>query len=102
MKHIGMIGMIVVVLTAVFLTGSLALADDDVLPRSLVSSGGSVVSESGFTLHSAVGQPAAGAVANGPVLCSGYLCAAGVSPGDDGGNGDDGDGRSLYLPSIAR
>jgi hypothetical protein len=96
MKHTRMMWMIVVGLTAVFLTASLALADGDVLPRSLVSSGGSVVSESGFTLHSAIGQPAAGAVANGPLLCSGYLCGTGVLP--DGGD----DGHSLYLPSVVR
>ena len=96
MKHTRMIWMIVVGLTAVFLTASLALADGDVLSRSLVSSGGSIVSESGFTLQSAIGQPAAGAVANGPVLCSGYLCGPGV-PSDIGG-----DGHSLYLPSVVR
>jgi hypothetical protein len=53
------------------------MADGTALSRSLVSGGG-IVSQSGVTLRSATGQPAAGAVENDLTLCSGYWCNSGA------------------------
>ena len=77
------------------LSVGLVAAGGDMLPRSLVSSGGGIVSQSGTTLQSAIGQPAVGAVENGNVLCSGYLCGAEAPPVSGGSN-------SVYLPVIIR
>jgi len=87
--------LMVVLLTAVLLTVGLAAAGGDMLPRSLVSSGGGLVSQDGYTLHSAIGQPVVGAVENGVTLCSGYLCGPGA-PAVTGGN------FSIYLPAVIR
>jgi len=84
-----------VVITAVFLTFSLAMAGSDVLPRSLVSSGGGTVSEGGLALHSAIGQPVVGAVQNGLALCSGFLCGSGAPPVG-------GSEFASYLPLVLR
>ena len=54
------------------------MADGTALSRSLVSGGGGIVSQSGVTLRSATGQPAAGAVENDLTLCSGYWCSGGA------------------------
>ena len=86
---------IMVVATAVFLTVGLVLAGGDMLPRSLVSSGGSLVSQNSLTLHSAIGQPAIGTVTNGTILCSGYLCDADAPPVSGGG-------QNIFLPYINR
>ena len=95
MKLTRMKWMMVVVLTAVFLTVGLVLAGGDMMPRSLVSSGGGIVNQNGVTLHSAVGQPAVGAVANGDVLCAGYLCGADAPPVTVGS-------QAIYLPFVMR
>jgi hypothetical protein len=87
--------LVLVLLTAVLLTVGLVFAGGDMLPRSLVSSGGGVVSQNGYTLHSAIGQPAVGAVQNGLTLCSGYLCGADAPPVTGGG-------FSIYLPIVIR
>lgn len=84
-----------VAVTAVLLTVSLAAASGELLPRSLISSGGGSVSQNQMVLHSAIGQPAVGAVQNDLTLCSGFLCAAGAPPlsGAD---------TRIYLPLIVR
>jgi hypothetical protein len=95
MKLTRMKWMIVLMVTAVFLTVGLVLAGGDMMPRSLVSSGGGLVSQNSITLHSAIGQPAIGTVANGTILCSGYLCDAAAPPVSGGSQG-------LFLPYINR
>jgi hypothetical protein len=83
-----------VVITAVLLTFSLAAASGELLPRSLISGGGGMVSEGGLALRSAIGQPVVGAVENGAALCSGFLCG----PGAPVGGGD----FYVYLPLVIR
>ena len=85
----------IVLVTAVLLTVGLVAAGGEMLPRSLVSSGGGLVSQNGYTLHSAVGQPVVGAVENGVTLCSGFLCGPGAPP-VTGGN------YHIYLPVVIR
>ncbi|MCL4264513.1 MAG: hypothetical protein KJ069_14915 [Anaerolineae bacterium] len=87
--------LLLVVLTAVLLTVGLVFAGGDMLPRSLVSSGGGLVSQSGYTLHSAIGQPVVGAVQNEDTLCSGYLCGADAPPVTGGS-------YYIYLPVVIR
>jgi hypothetical protein len=95
MKLTRMKWMIVVMMMTACLTVGLVLAGGDMLPRSLVSSGGSIVNQGSVSLHSAIGQPAIGTVANGTILCSGYLCDADAPPVSGGGH-------SLFLPFIKR
>ena len=95
MKLTRMKWIIIVGVTAVFLTVGLVLAGGNMLPRSLISSGGSIVNQGSTTLHSAIGQPAIGTVANGTILCSGYLCDAAAPPISSGSQG-------LFLPYINR
>jgi hypothetical protein len=83
------------VVTAVLLTAGLAWAGGSMITRSLISSGGGQVSQSSFTLHSAVGQPAIGTVANSAILCSGYLCDAAAPPITIGN-------QNIYLPYLKR
>ncbi len=73
----------------------LVLAGGTITSRDLVSGGGGQVSQSGLTLHTAVGQPAVGSVQNSETLCSGFLCDA-SAPSLSGGE------HSLYLPFIIR
>jgi hypothetical protein len=73
------------------------LAEGEMLNRSLVSGGGGIVSQSGLTLHSATGQPVAGAVANDLLLCSGYWCGGGAPVTEPPIIGDD---FALFLPLI--
>lgn len=68
-------------------------ADGEMLPRSLVSSGGGMVSSGGMALETAVGQPVAGAVGNGLTLCSGFYCGGGVEAGGS---------EMVYLPMVVR
>ncbi len=91
MKRIG----ITVVLMVLLLGVGLAAAGGDMLPRSLLSSGGGLVSQSDLALHSAIGQPAVGAVQNGSTLCSGYLCGASAPPVSGGT-------FHIYLPTVVR
>lgn len=84
---------LVTVLVVLLLSLGLVLAAGEMLPRSLVSAGGGLVAQSGLNLHSAIGQPAVGAVQNGPTLCSGFLCGPGAPSVNDGGH-------SLYLPLL--
>ena len=87
----------VMVVTAVFLTFSLALASGELLPRSAVSGGGGAVNSGGLVLHTAVGQPAAGAVAMaGESLCSGFWCGLGAPGGPLEGE------MKVYLPVVIR
>jgi hypothetical protein len=77
----------------------IALADGELLGRNLVSSGGSITSQSGLILHSATGQTVAGAVENELLLCSGYWCGSGApltEPPILDGEFD------LFLPMIIR
>ena len=73
---------IVLALLALALFVSLLLAAvDPSLPRSLVSSGGGIISGSGLELNSAIGQPVTGIESGGPgevTLCSGFLCPEAV------------------------
>jgi len=75
----------------------IVLADGTTLSRSLVSGGGGIVSQSGLTLHSATGQPVAGAVVNDLLLCSGYWCGSGAPVTEPPIIGEDFD---LFLPLI--
>lgn len=86
--------LVVVLITAVLLSVGLAAAVGELLPRSLVSSGGGVVNQSGAGLHSAIGQPVVGAVQNGLTLCSGFLCGAGAPPVTEAD-------FFVYLPLVA-
>lgn len=95
MKHIPKKWLLLVLLTAVLLTVGLVFAEGELLPRSLVSGGGGLVSQSSYHLHNAIGQPVVGAVQNGATLCSGFLCDANA-PLINGGNFDS------YLPMIIR
>lgn len=82
-------------LVLLLLLVGLALAGGQGMPRSLVSSGGGAVAQSGLTLHSAIGQPVVGAVENGPTLCSGFLCGAEAPPVS-------GTDFHTYLPVVVR
>lgn len=73
---------LIVLITVFLLSLGMALAVGEQLPRSLISSGGGIVSQEGMNLHSATGQPAAGTVQNELLLCSGYWCNRGVSATD--------------------
>jgi hypothetical protein len=84
-----------VVITAVLLTFSLVAAGGELLPRSLVSSGGGMVSQGNVALHSAIGQPVVGVVQNGATLCSGFLCGADAPPIND-------PDFYIYLPVTIR
>lgn len=95
MKRINKKWLLLLTLTAVLLTFGLAFAGGDMLPRSLVSSGGGLVSQGEYALHSAIGQPVVGAVQNGAILCSGYLCGADAPPVTGGG-------YHIYLPTVIR
>ncbi len=87
----------VMVVTAVFLTFSLALASGELLPRRAVSGGGGAVTSGGLVLHTAVGQPAAGAVTMaGESLCSGFWCGLGAPGGPFEGD------MKVYLPVVIR
>jgi hypothetical protein len=79
---------------ALSLSAGLALAGGEGLPRSVVASGGPATA-SGYQLHSAIGQPAAGGVQNGAYLCSGFLCGP-SAPGLYEGL------QRLFLPLILR
>lgn len=83
------IGMLLLLMTG------LVWAGGDGMPRSLVSSGGGLVSQGGINLETAVGQPVVGAVANGAVLCSGYWCGADAPPITGGM-------YALYLPTLSK
>ena len=83
-------------LLAIFLMAGLVVAGGEMLPRSLVGSGGGMVSQEGTTLHSAIGQPLVGAVQEGLTLCSGFLCAADAPPISDSSS------YGLYLPTLIR
>ncbi len=83
------------VMAAVLLTFSVVFASGELLPRNLVSSGGGSVAQNGIVLRGAIGQPAMGAVQNGQILCSGFLCAPGAPPVS-------GAQHPLYLPLVVR
>ncbi len=75
----------------------LALAAGELLPRSQVSGGGGAVASGGLALHTAVGQPAAGAVTMaGATLCSGFWCGLGAPGGPLLGE------MRVYLPVVIR
>jgi hypothetical protein len=95
MKRMNKKWLLLVALTAVLLSVGLVFAGGDMLPRSLVSSGGGMVSQSGYTLHSAIGQPVVGAVQNEATLCSGFLCGADAPPVTGGD-------YHIYLPAMVR
>jgi hypothetical protein len=65
------------------------------LGRSLTSGGGGQASQSGLTLHSAVGQPAIGGASSSINLCSGYLCGPGA-PETSAGQ------ERIYLPVVIK
>jgi hypothetical protein len=70
-----------ILLAAALLVGvAVALAQELRVPRALVATSGGEVTHDGLRLRWAVGQPAAGSLANGLILCSGFVCAPGVHP----------------------
>jgi hypothetical protein len=70
-----------ILLAAALLVGvAVVVAQGLRLPRALVAGGGGEVTHDGLRLRWAAGQPAAGSLANGLILCSGYVCAPGVHP----------------------
>jgi hypothetical protein len=71
-------------------------AGGEALPRSLISAGGGLVTQGDLVLQTATGQPVAGAVDNGLVLCSGYWCGAGAPITEPPA------GHALFLPTIIR
>jgi hypothetical protein len=86
---------LVAVLVLLLVMVGLAVAVGELLPRSLVSGGGGMVSEGGLALQSAIGQPVVGAVQNGVTLCSGFLCGSGAPPVG-------GSNFYVYLPVAIR
>lgn len=89
------INRLLVITMLLFLMTGLVWAGGDGLPRSLVSNGGGAVSQGGFSLETAVGQPVVGAVENGALLCSGYWCGADAPPITGGA-------YALYLPALIK
>jgi len=87
---------LVTALLVLLLSLGVALAAGEQLGRTLTGSGGGQVGQNGLSLHSAIGQPAAGLVENELTLCSGFLC------GPRGPLIVDGDDYDLYLPLILR
>ncbi len=87
----GVLALAVIVL--LLLSLGWAAAGGEMLPRSLVSSGGGMVSGGGLSLETAVGQSVAGAVGNGLTLCAGFYCGGGVEAGG---------GEMVYLPVVVR
>lgn len=86
---------LILTLAGIILPLSLAFASGELLPRNLIGNGGGAVTQNGIVLRSAIGQPAAGAVQNGQILCSGFLCAPGA-PALSGAQ------RAVHLPLVAR
>lgn len=72
-------------LMALLLSIGVALAAGEILPRSLMGSGGGQISGGGLRLRSAIGQPVAGAVSDSFTLCSGFICGQ-EAPGSSGGD----------------
>lgn len=63
-----------VAVLGVLLFAGLGLAAGEMIPRSLVSGGGGLVSQGDVALNGAIGQPAVGPVRDGITLCSGFHC----------------------------
>ena len=87
---------VVIVLLILASSLHLALAAGEQLTRTLIGSMGGSVSQEGYTLNSAVGQPVVGAVTNDSSLCSGFLCGPGA-PETSGSNE-----KFIYLPVVLK
>jgi hypothetical protein len=92
MKNTRILPAIGLALLAALLITTLALAAVGSIQRGLVSAGGGQFSAGSLTLQSASGQPVAGVVSNGVILCSGLHCGAGALSSS----------HDLYLPMIVR
>lgn len=86
---------LILTLAGIILPLSLAFASGELLPRNLIGNGGGAVTQNGIVLHSAIGQPAAGAVQNNLTLCGGFHCAPGA-PSLSGAQ------RPIHLPLVVR
>ncbi|MFW6097425.1 MAG: hypothetical protein ACOC9Z_05090, partial [Chloroflexota bacterium] len=64
----------ILLILLLLLSLGIVLAGGEQLSRSLITSGGSITVQNGLVLHNATGQPVAGTVQNGLLLCSGYWC----------------------------
>ena len=70
-------GVLVGLLILLLLVGGVLASGGVELPKTVVSSGGGMVSNSGLVLSASLGQPVAGTVETGTLRhCSGFWCAA--------------------------
>ncbi len=72
----------------------LVAAAGETMPRSLFGSGGGTVSNSEFTLETALAQPIASTVTNDSTLCAGFYCGTGVTATSFN--------YAAYLPAIIK
>jgi len=72
----------------------LVAAAGEMLPRSLLNSGGGSIANSDLTLSSVIAQPIAGTVTNEFTLCAGFYCGQGAT-------GVEFD-HAVYLPTVIR
>jgi hypothetical protein len=84
---------LVICLLLAFSLGLVAAAGE-MLPRSLVSSGGGSTANSELTLQASLAQPIANTVTNEFTLCAGFYCGAGVTETVVNYN--------VYLPAVIR
>lgn len=82
-------------LAVLLLSMGIALATGEMIPRSLIGSGGGEISGDGLELRSAIGQPVAGTVGQGPTLCIGFICGPGASSSDK-------PGFAVYVPLVIK
>lgn len=83
----------IVCLLLAFSLGLVAAAGE-MLPRSLVSSGGGTTANSELTLQASLAQPIANTVTNEFTLCAGFYCGAGVT--------ETGVNYYVYLPTVIK
>lgn len=87
-------GMWVGLLILLLLVGGVLASGGTELPRTVVSSGGGMVSNSGLVLSGSLGQPVAGTVDTGGIRhCTGFWCNAAAAPPLP---------ISVYLPLTVR
>lgn len=84
---------LVICLLLAFSLGFVAAAGE-MLPRSLVSSGGGSTANSQLTLQASLAQPIANTVTNEFTLCAGFYCGAGVT--------ETAVNYYVYLPAVIK
>lgn len=84
---------LVICLLLAFSLGLVAAAGE-MLPRSLVSSGGGSTANSELTLQASLAQPIANTVTNEFTLCAGFYCGPGVT--------ETGVNYFVYLPTVIK